>query len=296
MRTEATYVRMKEILLRASMLATLACGSMVLAGCSPFVLLNAMAPGKGFSRQADIAYGALPRQKLDVYVPEGAAKRPFPVVVFFYGGGWEDGTRTDYRFVGAALASRGVLTIVADYRLYPEVVFPAFVEDAALAVKWAQDRATQSGGDPRRLIVMGHSAGAHIAAMLALNGQYLRSAGVRPHAIAGLIGLSGPYDFLPLKSNTLKKIFGDPAPRTTQPIDFVTTDAPPALLITGSDDERVDPGNSQRLAAALTATGRGAEHRVYPDVGHGRVVAGFSPLLARGVPVADDVMRFIDSI
>ncbi len=287
---------MTKIPFQAFTLMALISACAALAGCSPFALLNVAAPGKGISRQADITYGPLSRHKLDVYVPGAAGKRPFPVVVFFYGGGWESGERKDYRFVGAALASRGVLTVVADYRVYPEVVFPAFVEDAALAVKWAQDHAAQWGGDPSRLFVMGHSAGAQIAAMLALNKQYLRSAGADPRAVAGLIGLSGPYDFLPLKKDTLKKIFGDPAPRTTQPVDFVTADAPPALLINGSDDKTVDPGNSRRLAAALTAVGRPVELRVYPGVGHGRVVTGFSPPLARGVPVTDDVMRFIDSI
>ena len=286
---------MKIILIRASMLVALAGACAALAGCSPFSFLNAVAPGKGFSRQADIAYGPLPRQKLDVYVPDAAVKRPYPVVVFFYGGGWESGKRENYRFVGAALASRGVVTMVADYRLFPEVVFPAFVEDGALAVRWAQDHAAESGGDPKRLFLMGHSAGAQIAAMLALNKQYLQAAGADPHLIAGLIGLSGPYDFLPLKSATLKKIFGDPAPRATQPIDFVTADAPPTLLINGSDDTTVDPGNSRRLSAALKSVGRPVEHRVYAGVGHVRVVAGFSPALARGVPVTDDVMRFIDS-
>ena len=266
-----------------------------LAGCSPFVILNAVAPGKGFSRQADIAYGPLARQQLDLYVPDAAVPRPFPVVVFFYGGGWESGKRKDYRFVGAELATRGVMTIVADYRVFPEVVFPAFIEDGALAVRWAQEHAAESGGNPKRLFLMGHSAGAQIAAMLALNKQYLREAGADPHLIAGLIGLAGPYDFLPLKKATLKKIFGDPAPRSTQPIDFVTADAPPALLVYGSDDTTVDPGNSLRLAAALKSVGRPAEIRVYPGVGHSRVVAGFSPPLARGVPVTDDVMRFIDA-
>ncbi len=278
------------------MLVALIGACMALAGCSPFVFLNAVAPGKGFYRQASIAYGPLSRQKLDVYVPDAAVKRPFPVVVFFYGGGWESGERKEYRFVGAELATRGVMTIVADYRLYPEVVFPAFVEDAALAVKWAQGHAAESGGDPKRLFLMGHSAGAQIAAMLALNKEYLRAVGANPRAISGLIGLSGPYDFLPLKSAKLKKIFGDPAPRATQPIDFVSAAAPPTLLINGSSDTTVDPGNSRRLAEALKAAGRPVEYRVYPDIGHGRVVAGFSPPLARGVPVTADVMRFIDSI
>lgn len=287
-------LRVKKILSRASILVTFA-GALALAGCSPFVVLNAVAPGKGFSRQAGIAYGPLARQQLDIYVPDAAVPRPFPVVVFFYGGGWESGKRKDYRFVGAELATHGVMTIVADYRLYPEVVFPKFIEDGALAVKWAQEHAAESGGNPKRLFLMGHSAGAQIAAMLALNKQYLRAAGADPHLIAGLIGLSGPYDFLPLKKATLKKIFGDPAPRSTQPIDFVTADAPPALLVYGSDDTTVDPGNSLRLAAALKSVGRPASLRAYPGVGHSRVVLGFSAPLARAVPVTDDVMRFIES-
>ena len=283
------------MMIKAVLFVVLVALCATLVACSPFVLLNAAAPGKGFTTQAGIAYGPLPRQKLDLYMPDAAGKK-FPVVVFFYGGGWESGERRNYRFVGAELASRGVLAIVADYRLYPEVVFPAFIEDAALAVKWTQDHAAQSGGDPKRLFLMGHSAGAHIASMLALNKQYLRGAGADPHAIAGLIGLSGPYDFLPLKSNTLKKIFGDPAPRSTQPIDFVTADAPPTLLINGSADTTVNPGNSTRLTVALEAAGRPVDHRVYPDIGHGRVVAAFSAPLARGVPLTEDVMRFIDSI
>lgn len=289
-------MRMQINLVRASMLVALVCACTALAGCSPFAFQNAAAPGKELSGQADVAYGPLSRQKLDVYVPDAAVARPYPVVVFFYGGGWESGQRKDDRFVGAELATRGVVTIVADYRLYPEVVFPAFVEDAALAVKWAQDRAGELGGNPKRLFLMGHSARAQIAAMLALNDKYLRAAGANPRAISGLIGLSGPYDFLPLKSATLKKIFGDPALRATQPIEFVSAGAPPTLLINGSSDTTVDPGNSRRLAAALKAAGRPVEYRVYSDIGHGRVVAGFSPPLARGVPVVDDVMRFIDSI
>lgn len=266
----------------------------VLAGCPPFVFLNAAAPDHGFSRQPGIAYGPLPRQKLDVYVPDARARRPVPVVGFFYGGGWENGNREEYRFVGAALASRGVMTLVADYRLYRQVVFPGFVQDAALALRWGQDHVAQYAGDPSRLFQMGHSAGAHIAAMLALNRRYLLQAGTDPGAITGLIGLAGPYDFLPLQSATLKKIFGDPAPRATQPIDFVTPQAPPTLLINGSADTTVNPGTSTRLAAALEAAGRPVEHRVYPDIGHARIVAGFSELLSHGVPVTDDVLHFID--
>jgi acetyl esterase/lipase len=214
-------------------------------------------------------------------------------VVFFYGGGWEGGNRKDYRFVGAALASRGVLTVIPDYRVYPEVVFPAFVEDGARAVKWVQDEISRLGGDGGRVYLMGHSAGAHIAAMLALNREYLESAGGDIARLSGLIGLAGAYDFLPLKSATLKKIFGDPAPRLTQPIDFVTGPAPPAILITGDADTTVNPGNSERLAERIRAAGGHAEQVVYPGIGHGRLIGAFSPPLAHGVPVLEDVLRFV---
>jgi acetyl esterase/lipase len=264
----------------------------VLAGCSPFALLNAVATDRGYALRTGVAYASLPRHKLDLYLPERGDGNA-PVVVFFYGGAWEGGSRQDYRFVGAALASRGVLTVIPDYRVYPEVVFPAFVEDGALAVKWVQDEISRFGGDGRRLYLMGHSAGAHIAAMLALNRQYVESAGGDMARVSGLIGLAGPYDFLPLKSATLKKIFGDPAPRLTQPIDFVTGGAPPALLITGAADTTVKPGNSERLAGRLRAAGGHVEQVVYPGIGHGRLIGAFSPALANGVPVVEDVLRFI---
>jgi len=264
----------------------------LVAGCSPFPFLNVIAPAKGYAVQADVSYGSLPRQKLDLYLPP-QSYAPVPVVVFFYGGGWEEGNRADYRFVGAALASKGIAVAVPDYRIYPEVVFPAFVEDGALAAKWVRDHVASLGGNPGRIYLMGHSAGAQIAAMLALNPEYLGAAGMDRRAIAGLIGLSGPYDFLPLKSARLKEIFGDPAPRRTQPIDFVDAGAPPALLLTGSADQTVNPGNSKRLAEALQAAGVKVEYRVYADIGHGRTIGAFSRPLSGGVPVVDEVLGFI---
>ena len=266
--------------------------ALMAAGCSPLSFLNAVAPGKGYAVQTGIPYGSLPRQKLDLYLPRQVAA-PAPVVIFFYGGGWEEGSRGDYRFVGAALAAKGIAVAIPDYRVYPEVVFPSFVEDGALAAKWVQDNAAGLGGDPRRLYLMGHSAGAHIAAMLSLNHKYLEAAGFDRRAVAGLIGLSGPYDFLPLKSARLKEIFGDPAPRLTQPIDFVDSSAPPALLVTGSADETVNPGNSKRLTEALRASGVQVKLRVYPDIGHGRTIAAFSRPLSGGVPVLEEVLNFI---
>jgi acetyl esterase/lipase len=266
----------------------------LLAGCSPFLYLNTFSPSEQAREHADVAYGPLARQHLDVFEPVNFRQQPAPVVVFFYGGGWDSGSKADYRFVGRTLAARGFIAVVPDYRVYPEVVFPGFVEDAALAVAWALENAPRFNGDPARVFLMGHSAGAHIAAMLALDERYLDAREHSTQQLAGWIGLSGPYDFLPLRSRRLKKIFGEPAPRSTQPIEFVSTAAPPALLISGDADTTVIPRNTLRLAARLRQAGVEVREVIYPNVGHGRTVAAFSSI-ADGLPVVDEVTRFIES-
>jgi acetyl esterase/lipase len=199
-----------------------------------------------------------------------------------------------YRFVGAALAKRGVVTVVPDYRLYPEARFPAFMEDAAAAVAWTLGHAASFGGDSRHIFFMGHSAGAQIATLLALDTHYLRAAGADPSTIAGVIGLSGPYDFLPLTSPALKAIFG---PEETwplsQPIDFVTPSAPPMLLATGDSDDTVRPGNTERLAARLRLANVDVVERHYPDLGHELAIGAFASPLAFFAPVRHDVLQFI---
>jgi acetyl esterase/lipase len=200
-----------------------------------------------------------------------------------------------YRFVGAALAARGVMTVIPDYRLYPEVRFPAFMNDAAAAVAWTNANAARFGGDPHRLFLMGHSAGAQIAALLALDGSYLRADGLSPQSdVCGVVGLAGPYDFLPLESATLKAIFGpeDEWPRS-QPINFVTSQAPPMLLLAGRDDDIVDPGNTLRLAARLRAAGTSVEDELYPGVGHKTLIAAFSGPLTFLAPVREATLRFV---
>jgi len=258
-------------------------------------LLNRLAPRRGVTVRAGLAYGPGPRHRMDAYLPaRAAASAPAPVVVFFYGGGWEEGERGTYRFVAAALAARGILTLVPDYRLYPEIRFPAFMEDAAAAVAWARSFAAAQGGDPGRLFLMGHSAGAQIATLLALDARYLRAAGMAGGRIAGVIGLAGPYDFLPLRSPTLKAIFGPEAAwPASQPITYVTASAPPMLLAAGTADRVVDPGNTQRLAARLRAAGAAAEVRLYRGLGHRALIGGFASALAPLLPVRRAVLRFI---
>lgn len=245
----------------------------ITAACSPLPLLNAVISRDGYTRTAGIEYGTLPRQKLDVYVPDGGHKAtaagPKPVVVFFYGGSWDSGERRDYRFVAEALTSQGFIAVVPDYRVYPEVLFPDFLDDAAQAMRWARDNAARFGGDPRQLIVMGHSAGAHIAAMITLDSEYLARVGMAPQDLAGMIGLAGPYDFLPLKKERLKIIFGPEAERgRTQPINFVTGANPPMLLLVGDEDTIVKPGNTRRLAAKIKAKGGPVQLIEYPKLGH----------------------------
>jgi acetyl esterase/lipase len=239
-----------------------------------------------------IAYAARARQTLDVCRPIGAASAP--VVVFFYGGGWRSGRKGLYRYVAKALARRGYVAVVPDYRIYPEVRYPEFIEDAALAVRWVKDNIGRFGGDPATVFLQGHSAGAHIAAMLAIDGRWLQQVELSPHRdIAGLIGLAGPYDYLPLRDETLKVIFGGADRQETQPIFHVSPGAPPALLLTGSNDRLVEPGNATRLAVRLRAAGNQATVRIYPGVGHYLIVAALAPLLQRLVPVWSHIDGFI---
>lgn len=266
-----------------------------LSACSPLTAFNAVAPADGGAdlAQSGIAYGPLPRQKLDVYTPE-AKSGTYPVVVVFYGGSWNSGRRQDYEFLGRALASRGFVAIVADYRLVPEIRFPVFLEDAARAVVWAHGNAQNFGGDPGRFFIFGHSAGAYIAAMVALDGQYLKAAGGNTSIIKGVAALSGPYDFLPLDVESTKAAFGQAADLSlTQPINFVTAAAPPMLLATGADDTTVRPRNTKALADKLTRAGVPVTTHYYPGISHVGMLLALSVPFRRNAAVLDDVAAFI---
>ena len=283
---------MRKIATRRSLLRAAACaGATLAAGCSPLYLINGLAPSRTYRATAGLAYGPHPRHRLDVYRPAEQAG-PAPLVVFFYGGNWKSGERAEYLFVGEALASRGFVAVIPDYRLYPEVRFPAFLEDCAAATGWAFTRAAQIGADPTRLVLMGHSAGAYNAAMLALNPAYLKS--VR---VGGWIGLAGPYDFLPLQSDVSKAVFGFPdPPPDTQPIRFVRAESPPALLATGDRDATVRAGNTRRLAARLRENDVAVREVLYPSVSHLMLVGSLAAAYRGYAPVLDDVAAFVSSI
>lgn len=271
---------------------------LLLAGCSrlQFTAANFAASGKAAHRATDIAYGPEARQRLDVYSP-GGKQGAAPVIVYVHGGGWTSGSKDLYRFVGETLAGRGYLTVMADYRLYPEVRFPAFVEDAARAVAWTRAHAGGFGGDSKRIFLMGHSAGAHIVMLLALDAHYLHDAGMEASELSGVVGLSGPYDFLPFGSGFDHKVFDSGSdPVLTQPIHFVRAGAPPALLVYGSADRTVAPGNSEHLAAALAALGAPVTLKRYEGRSHGDTVAAFSNLRSNPPPVLGDIDAFVTGV
>jgi len=269
---------------------------LLFSACSPTAVLNALAPRDGIAVSNDIPYSDGPRHTLDVYAPREAVG-PTPVVVFFYGGNWDSGTKAMYQFVGAALAARGVLTVIPDYRLYPQVRFPDFMYDAAGAIAWTRANAVRFGGDPHRLFLMGHSAGAQIATLVALDPTYLRSVDLSPQRdVCGVIGLAGPYDFLPLHDAELQVIFGPEAERPrSQPINYVSPQAPPMLLLAGRDDDTVDPGNTLRLAARLRAVNASVQDELYPSVGHKTLIAAFARPLGFLAPAREAVLRFIEA-
>jgi len=271
--------------------------ALFLAGCERvgFLAVNVPAAFGSYQRHANIAYGPDPQQRLDVYVPESAALEPRPMVLFWHGGRWRYGDKADYRFVGAALAELGYVTVVANYRHYPQIKMPGFMHDAAQATLWAAAHANDYDGAQERLYLMGHSAGAHLAALVTLDPRYFAAAGQSAPHIAGVIGLSGPYDFLPLLEPDVQDMFGPPAlyPES-QPINFVRADAPPMLLVHGLKDDTVLPKNSRNLAAALHSLGAPVTLKLYPKASHADTVAALTPLLRGRAPTLADIRAFID--
>ncbi len=242
----------------------------------------------------DVAYGQDGRQHLDVYAPKKA--HDLPIVVFFYGGSWSMGRKSQYAFVGAALAARGYVTVIPDYRLYPEVRFPQFIEDGAKAVAWVERHAREIGGDPDRIVLMGHSAGAHIAALLALDEVYLERAGVKRSSIRGLVGLSGPYALVP-DTDTLNAIFTRPyTAEDWQPVRFATANSPPTLLLHGTADKVVYVTHTEKLRDALLAQGAHVETHLYPGKGHADTIASFTVIARFRTPALEQTVDFLQRV
>lgn len=269
--------------------------TLLLVGCQAalFHVINATSANKQLSEHRDIVFDPVRHLALDIYAPHAAHN--LPVVVFFYGGSWQDGKRQWYRWMGETLARHGLVVAIADYRKYPQVHLKGFMSDAANAVAWVRAHAADYGGNPQELFLMGHSAGAHIGALLATDGRWLRRVGMTPQDLSGFIGLAGPYDFLPLTDPTFIDLFGSTpqAQANSQPVNFVDGDEPPMLLLQGTTDDYVAPQNARSLAEHMQEQGEVAIVHFYSGSGHVRLLLSFSALLRHSSTALDDTLRFI---
>jgi acetyl esterase/lipase len=277
------YIRAAALLLASSFLPS----------CAPVDALNATVAADGVTVQRDVAFAPGPRGRMDIYRPAGATTK-LPLVVFFYGGSWKDGSKGDYKFVANPLAKSGMVVAVPDYRLVPEVKFPIFLEDNAKAVAFARAHAAEWGADPDRVFLVGHSAGAYDVLMLALDPHYLADVGIDRRKLAGVVGLASPADFYPFTDKATIAAFGDaPDPKVTQPVNFADGKNPPMLLLHGEADDTVYLRNSTALTARVKAAGGDITLKTYPGVGHIGIVTSFAPLFDGRAPALADTEQFI---
>lgn len=280
---------------RSALAALLATSAATLNACSPLTAFNALVPkDRGIIRVIEnAAFGPDPRQRLDVYRPASSA-RDLPIIVFFYGGSWNSGTKAGYAWVARALAARGFVVAVPDYRLVPQVRFPAFIQDGAASVRLVASMAESLGGDADRIILAGHSAGAFNAAMLAYDDRFL---GADRRRVRGFVGLAGPYDFLPFDGPVTRMAFGNaPDPAETQPITFVDRGDPPAFIASATEDRTVHKRNSDSLAAKLRAAGVLVERKHYAGIGHVGILTAIARPWRGRASVLDDLARFALSV
>jgi len=264
-----------------------------LVGCAPVDILNATIPTRDLTITRDIAFGDKPRQKLDIYVPKNVAPNA-PVIVFFYGGAWQEGDKKDFLFVAQALAGTGAIVVMPNYRVYPEVTYPGFLEDGAAATAWTVHNIARYGGDPKNIFLSGHSSGAYIAIMLVLDRDYLAKAGVGDVKLAGGMGISGPYDFLPITRKDIKPIFEVvPDMATTQVIHYARADSPPLLLLHGEADTTVGPYHTHNLANKMRELGGQVEDRYYPGVDHIDAIIALTSMFSGRAPVLADIKAFM---
>ena len=272
---------------RRAVLAGLPLG--LIAGCGA---VWGNGPGHDLGLQTDIAYGPAARHRLSVYHPIARAPaQGWPVLVAFHGGFWQFGSRNEWQMhlMARRIGSQGVVVVLADYRLYPEVTFPSFVEDGAAAVAWAARNAQDLGGDERLLFATGHSAGAHIAVLLGLDRRYLDEHGLR---LAGAVGIAGPYGSW-FQDHLLVGGAFPPATRgASSPIALAHAGGAPLLLLGAGMDLIVRPADTTELAARIRAVGGSAEARIY-QAGHLSIM--LSPLPGT-MPASEATAAFIRRI
>ncbi len=236
----------------------------------------------GAEAKATISTGDHPAQKLVVWGPEDRdpADPPLPVLLFAHGGGWRSGDPVDYGFVGRAFVPEGFIVVLIGYRLGEDGIYPGMLQDTASAIAWTHEEIAAYGGDPDRMVLAGHSAGAYNVVMVGLEEQWLGRHGLSTGDIAGVIGKAGPYDFAPFARDSTIAAFGhvdDPA--ATQPLTHARADGPHFLLIQGEQDTLVRPRNARVLGEAMEAAGGYALTKFYPTMGHN------GPLLSLAAPL-----------
>jgi len=267
----------------------------LLSGCSPLNILDTLVPNGSYNHQQGIAYGALPRQKLDIYRP-AKDQATGPVVIFFYGGSWKSGERGKYRFVGEALTREGITVVIPDSRLYPDVTFPAFMTDAAKAVRWTLENLVDRNRGPRPVFLAGHSAGAHIAALLAVDAQYLEKESASFDQICGVIGVAGPYAFDPFEYRSTRRVFaGLTDSDLARPVKRISGKTPPFLLLHGEADGTVRPSNTVEFAEALRSAGTSVTSEFMPGIGHYRIVMAMASPFDDIAPVNERITGFLEA-
>lgn len=277
-------------------LCTLVLAVLLMTGCERAAFLAANAPTHFgvYVLEKNIRYGDKPHQTLDVYMPPRINKdeKTRDVLVFFYGGRWTKGAKEDYRFIGQFFAEAGFITIIPDYAKYPFVRFPAFVDDGAKALAWVHDTAGAYGGNKNRIHVMGHSAGAHIGALVAADESYLAAHGkaVRD-VIFDFVGLAGPYAFKPDEPDLID-MFPKPY-RTMQVPTFIDGDEPPMLLMWGDADTDVGLFNLEKTEKRIIEKNGHVRRAIINGADHIDVLRAFTWLGADMTDVRDEVMRFL---
>jgi len=269
--------------------------ALILSACSSRQILNATASDSGYALTQNIVYDDGTGEKLDIYTPNGAKNAP--VVVFFFGGRWSEGDKQDYKFVAEALTARGFVTVIPDYRLYPRAHYMELLDDSARAVAWVHAHIAGYGGGGSRIVVMGHSTGAYNAAMITLDPQFMVRAGGNRNWIRGMVGLAGPYDFLPITDPDLRDLFGPPETfDLTQPIFHVDGNNPPLLLMHGGKDETIDIKNTTNLFDRVKRAGGAAEKVIYPDLGHSRILDVVGVRLQGSADVVNKIDAFVNRV
>ena len=266
------------------------------AGCSPFKVADVLSPYSGYEVITNVPYGTLERQKLDIYTPTKKQKSS-DIIIFIYGGSWKSGEKSNYRFIAQPFTNAGFITIVPNYRLYPEVRFPEFNKDVAKAVAWVHRNLSNSTG-PKNIVLVGHSAGAHIAALISLDPKYLEVEGLSPSIIKTWVSLAGPLAFNPLKTRSTRPIFETVKDdiKQAQPINFSRKNSRPAVLFHGKKDTTVYEKNAILTAQALKKNDNRVIQKSFAGIGHIGLLLSIARPDLLGLDLVKEITRSISKL